>query len=271
MLLNTTKDFHQLTQQVGLTLNESKVYLFLSTSGLNTGSEIFQGLNLDKSSTYRAINSLIKKNLVYSIGEERNQQFGANSSDTIFSLIDHKQKELDETKHQLKTITQELTQYTRDKYKQDHITVFQGIEGFKQWNNTRLEYSDTVIRELSQREALILFFESEYQYEKYMRAYIKKRISNNISIRVLCGKNSAEDEFDVTSKKLLKEVRTIKTNFDADATLSTWRNKTGFISFNQGSPLAIIIKDKFITSIINTLYDTLWNVSKTRYKEKRKL
>ena len=65
MQLSNTKDIHSLTSKLGLTLNESEVYVFLLKHGLTSGPDIYTLMNMDKSSCYRALNSLMKKNLVF--------------------------------------------------------------------------------------------------------------------------------------------------------------------------------------------------------------
>lgn len=261
MQLRNTKDIAVVLSEIGLTKNESDVYVYLLQAGQTKASELPRILEMDKSSLYRALKNLVDENLIYKIGEERNVEYAPNDTSIIQSKLKDKIAYIKDVKHNFEHFLSDIESYAQRKYKKNNVIIFQGTDGFSSWNDYRLLKSDVVIRELSQRIGLRPFFTTDEDYDSYMMQYIKKRVSKKIPIRVLIGKQNADDTIDITSSADLKESRILPMDFNVEAGLSTWGNNTGFVSFNKGNILAIILKDPFITQAINVMYDVLWNIS----------
>jgi sugar-specific transcriptional regulator TrmB len=264
---STTNEFYSLAAHLGITLNEAAVYLFLLQHGLTAGAKIHPQLNMDKSSSYRALSSLLEKNLIYKVGEERNQQFGANPAEQLEQVIESKRDALNQAQNQLKTFIASLDSLTQHDYYQNNMTILKGQEGFKQWNLTRLQPGSTIIRELATRTFIQPIIGTDQEYDEYMDYYIRKRVSRKIEMRVLITEATRNDNVDITSKKDIKETRILPSNFSPGAIISTWADCTGFISSKHGEVLSIIIKDEFINNIVTQMYDFIWNLSEPKPNE----
>jgi hypothetical protein len=164
---------------------------------------------------------------------------------------------------------EKLEVYAENEYKKNNITIFQGEDGLKQWNLSRLQPRTKIIREISQRSSLQPFFSNRKDYDDYMIFYIKRRVSLKKQIRVLVGQKDSKDIYDITSGADLKETRILPSFFDPRAAVSTWADITGFISFKEGNPLAVSIRDEFVTAVMNSMYDTIWEMCIPKPEDKK--
>jgi sugar-specific transcriptional regulator TrmB len=261
MQLKHTKTATAHLNQLGLTQNESDIYLFLLQNGLMSGNKIYSQLNLDKSSCYRSLQKLIQHNLVYKIGEERNQQFSANDFSIALSMFDQKKAEIETAKSEMSEIFSNLQTYYESHYKHHNMTIFQGENAYHRWNLARLAPETTIIREIAERE-LIEPIIGLSDYEPYMNDYITQRVARKIPIKVLISANSATDQIDITSATMLKERRVLPEGFAIKAMVSMWGKSIGFVSQQNGQLLAMIIHDQFVNHIVTSMFDLIWDSSR---------
>jgi sugar-specific transcriptional regulator TrmB len=259
-----TKDIHQLTGKLGLTLNESEVYVFLVKKGLASGTEVYEQLSMDKSSAYRALKSLAEKNLVFKVGEERNQQFGANPPEYLLEQFEVKRTELAESKEKLAGIFEELEDFAKQSYLRKNITILEGNEGYTKFLESRLKPGVELIREIGTRSDIERYFGGAEKYDEYMRRYIKRRVEMGIYLRALISLRDEDDYLDITDKKWLKQVRVLPSSMKLGSLLTTWQDHTGFFSMEKGTIICVTIKDRLITQLINSLFEVVWEISKVK-------
>lgn len=253
-LKNTNLDY--LLSQLGLTLNESRVYLYLLQFGTSLGNEIIASLQIDKSSCYRAIHSLIQKNLVCKAGEERNQQFSPNPPEYLQQLVVAAQQKLDATKLALSKIEQIIPEYIGQNYKNKHITVITSPEGYSAYMEARLESKSKLIRDLSTRTTAAPFYSN---YDVSMLDYVSRRVKAGIFLRQLGQNLDHNSKWDKTSKALLKEVRPLPPGFVAPAVFSSWDDYSALFSISQNKITGFMVRDSLITELLNSFFDAIWN------------
>jgi sugar-specific transcriptional regulator TrmB len=256
MQLNDTKDIHALTAELGLTLNESEVYFFLMRHGLTLGADIYTQLGMDKSSCYRALHALREKGLVYKVGEERNQQFGASDLEMLFGLIESKKHALEKMEKGLQRAIEELKNNLSGQYSKKNITVIDGEVGYKLYMEMRLRSKEALIRELSGRIAAEQHFDN---YDGYMKDYIKRRVKKGIWLNQLVPFGELDSKWERSSKTMMKEARELPSGFEAGAVLSTWDDKTGFFSKEGNVLIGFVLKDPLISNLMNSVFDFIWN------------
>lgn len=249
-------NLHYLLNQVGLTYNEAKVYLYLLNSGTRLGPEIYGDLMLDKSSCYRALKSLIEKNLVYKVGEERNQEFCANPSEHLETLVRHEEKKLAATKQALAQFQTTLKTHYKELYKNKNVTVITTEAGRRQYMESRLRCKSKLIRDLSGRSTSAVYYPD---YDAYMADFIARRVKAGVFLRQLTPYGEIDDKWERTSPEMLKEARELPQDFIANASLGVWDDVVSLSSKDQGQQIGVMIHDPIIANLMISMYDFIWD------------
>lgn len=258
MQLIDTNQYHLIMSQLGLTYNEAEVYLYLLNHGESGGSLIFNDLKLDKSSFYRAIKGLSLKNLIYTLGEERNRQFGANQVTELEKLLGDQEKKLTQAKKAYAELPQIIEAYVGSRYKQKNIFVIRDSAGYDRYLNMRLDCRSKLIRDISGQATASAFYDN---YDEVMADFIAKRIKAGIFLRQLSKRDDVGEKWDKTSKELNKEVRILPSSFEHQAVFAAWDETAVFFSKDRGSLIGVAIEDPLITQLLVSMFDVIWEIS----------
>ena len=246
-------------ESLGLTPNESEVYKYLlASTGQRPAQEIISLLSMDKVSVYRALKSLEQQGLIHVTGETRNQRYSINSTKGLFDKYDDQVKQLTSLREQLEALVSSATKAQHEFYQHNHIEVFKGMDGYRSWNNERLEGNVKSISEFGSGKFLRELFGSEQQMSNYMNSYIKNRVKKGISIRVLSDGSIPMRSYDHTSKKILKQQRVVDLVEPLDGFMSIFGDRFGFYTKQGGEYIGVIISDPILSGIMTTMFDTLW-------------
>ncbi|MBN2100910.1 hypothetical protein JW710_03385 [Candidatus Dojkabacteria bacterium] len=253
----------ELLENLDLTPNEIDIYLYLLKTGSSPGPQIYKELSLDKSSTYRALSELEKKDLIYSLGETRNQLFLANSTDKLLKMQEAKEKEVLGIRKGLKKFIKNIDEFSKKNYKFQNIKIFEGKNAYYAFMEESRKGKYDVFRNICSTQKIHKLAHTKERYYKYMESYVPERVKKGIKVKILYDKNTKPDFLDVSDAEKLKEARQYKGNLSLGCFLNTFANKTGFLTLRNGEPWAIIIEDQLITDLINSLFEAIWNISKT--------
>lgn len=254
-------------QKLGLTKTEVDVYLFLLKNGSSFGSNIHTTLGIDKSSCYRAINNLLRLKLIDRTGISKNKMFFINDVNKLNDLIDDKEKEIINIRSSFKDLLEDINKNRDELYKSENIEIFEGIEGYKLWNERRLMGSHKLVKELGTRKFLEQIINTDI-YMPYMKAYISRRIKKGITMYSLHDISEEHDTIDITDKKLLKEARQYQGKLELDAFISLFGNYFGYYTYKNNKFMGVIIQDPLLSRMIGSLFDVIWNMSKPNYLNK---
>lgn len=254
-------------QKLGFTENEIIIYLFLLKKGLSTGNSVYVENSLDKSSAYEALNNLQRKGVVYTTGKLRNQKFGAVDPIILNELLNTKENELKKIKNDLGSIIDNLSDVAKQSYKNRNIRIIDGKQGFKTWAYARLEApKGSVIRDISSDELQQTFALTKDEYKEYSLDMPVVRAQKGIFMHGLMKKSDIEKEIvpksiNKSDPAFLKEVRLLPESIKLDCSLVTFHNSTSFLRNKDGEFFGLIIEDTFITSLLNSLIDFIWDTS----------
>lgn len=247
-------NLHYLLEQVGLTYNEAKIYTYLLEYHQKLGAEIYGDLRMDKSSCYRSLKSLIDKNLVYKVGEERNQVFSANPPAHLESLIraeENKLKHVKQAFSQFEDLIKDFSSFN----KQKNVTVITTEAGRRQYMESRLRCTSKLIRDLSGRQSSAVYYPD---YDAYMADFISRRVKAGIYLRQLAPFGDTDGKWERSSQELLKEVRVLPPNFVAQATFGVWDDVVSLSSKEKGQQIGVMIRDPLIASLMTSMFDYIW-------------
>src|SRR3989344_5880538 len=116
-------------EKLGLTKNESKVYLALLDLGLTSSKNIINKTNLHRQIVYDSLNLLIEKGLVSYIIQANRKYFKVNDPKNFLEYFNKKQEEIEREKEEFKKILPKLE--IKQVKEEQGATVYEGNKGIK--------------------------------------------------------------------------------------------------------------------------------------------
>jgi sugar-specific transcriptional regulator TrmB len=252
-----------LFQSIGLTNNEADVYLSFLKHKQKTAAEIARMLHMDKSSCYRAVADLVAKGLLLTVPKRRGTTHTAVSPEVLKELYHKKIFEF-------KTQESELDRFVSQLLKQDenrrntYIKVETGIEAIRNGMDQNLEAAIHGNKMIKEFYRLSFPYFQDKNHEKWVNEFAKRRIAAGVSIRQIVD-FAGVDTFApimITDKKLLKEIHLMPKEMKGLYGVRISGDLTNIISFDkQQNYIDITIKDTYVTLLMNSLFDFMWERS----------
>ena len=125
-------DIEYSLQELGLTKNESKVYLALIEIGTTTTSKIIKQVGINTSKVYESLERLLKKGLVSYTLIKNKKHWQAEDPKSLIEYIDIEQVELNKKKLASENVINQLNSIrTIPKDNASTYKIFEGIKGIK--------------------------------------------------------------------------------------------------------------------------------------------
>jgi diketogulonate reductase-like aldo/keto reductase/sugar-specific transcriptional regulator TrmB len=257
-----------LLQQLGLTENETKVYLAFLKNGEKVAAEISRILKMDKSSCYRAVETLISKSLLIPNPKTRGTTYLAANPEVLKELITNKKIELETQFHSLNSFIEKIKNFATNQ-RVTYFTIEKGLQAHISCMEDSINNNpEKIIREKF-RSSNPLFRNKEYQQYIFSH-YLKKRIKNHVVNRQLQDLSIKDSYFEIetTSKKLLKELRILPSDFTDNTEFRIYNNTVEIINFDEKKEFTIIkITDEYISQLVKDMFDYIWKRSAVYYKD----
>ncbi|MGV8161811.1 MAG: TrmB family transcriptional regulator [Candidatus Nanoarchaeia archaeon] len=234
---------------LGLTKNESKVYLALLEKGMSSASELIEKTGLHRAVVYDVLGRLMEKGLTSQMLASRKKYFEAASPHRLVELLDEKKKEVE----LLLPALMDLSNFSEAL----DVKVYKGKEGIK-----------TVLEDLVRakpKEWLVLnsggktfgvlpFFLTQLQ---------KKRVKEKIFLKALMiddkesrKRGLAFDDDFTTIKFLPKEMKT-------PSVINIYGDVVVMYNVKEDNSFAIVIKNKTLSKSFREYFMYLWSKGKS--------
>jgi sugar-specific transcriptional regulator TrmB len=259
------EDISESLQTLGFTQNEIDIYSYLYKNGVAEGPDIYKAISTDKSSFYRAVGNLKEKGLIAALGETRNQKFKIADQKKIFEIYRKKQIEIRETGKNLKKFLASVSDYTKSRYTAKNIQILEGKNAYYLFREELLKGRNYIIRDLiPNSDYTFKMAQGRENYHEDTETFIARRIARKIGFHILYDKTANLDRIDFTDKTdpaFLKEARQFPFELSIGCSLDTFGDKSAFLNYKNGNLWILIIKDRIITDLLNSLFDVLWSQS----------
>jgi len=260
-----------LLEKIGLTANESAVYLAFFKLKERTAAEIARTLHMDKSSCYRAVEELVKKGLLVTNPKKRGTTHSAVSPEVLKELMQTKKQELIIQEDFLNSYVEKLISENNTERK-TYIKIEKGIEAVRNAMDRELEEAsntDKIMRERYRIENNPAFMSVEHI--EWIKDYANRRVKAGVHIKQLFN----PEKIDIVpslmhnSKKLLKELRIMPKEVQATSGFRLAGDITCIISFDKNNDFIVVtFFDRFITELIKSMFDFIWIRSETAGSKK---
>ncbi|MFH1127141.1 MAG: helix-turn-helix domain-containing protein [archaeon] len=236
-------------EKLGLSPNESKIYLALLDIGSSTADKISQKAGIHRRTIYDNIEKLLNKGLIsYSIRSSK-KYFEAADPNRLKDIISEKKQKIENQEKILKDILPELLiaqKYSKDK---QEVNVYKGKEGIKTilWDILRTGKPNCVIGAHSSEE-----------FRDMLALFHKERIKLKIKNRMIFKRDDIKRALRF-SKLPYTEVRIMPTEYGSPIAINIYGDKIGLLIRSVRNPLGVMIKNKDTADGFRAYFEVLWN------------
>lgn len=246
--------------KLGLTHNQSKVYLALLELGQTTVGPIIRKTNLPRQTVYNTLAELKSENLVFSIIKSGRTNWQAKAPQQILENL-NLQKQLAE-----KLLPQLLAKRDMAKHSAE-ITVYEGMDGYKTMHlvNLKNQSKNSTVNIIgSETQKWIGLAERGGFFNKYENM----RLAKNIGHRIIACKNQRSEIKQSIEKYYLKQPPTKRKKFRflpedifSLFCIQIWQDRIELIIFYD-YPIVFEIKSMQLVKNFENQFKFLWNLAK---------
>ena len=243
----------------GLTLNQSKVFIFLGKYGAKTAPEVCKSLKLPRTETYHLLSALQNKGIVTATFQQP-IKFNAQPLEKAIWILVNSEKERVKSLEQMKKGLSELWDNipTFDSIHDEVEEKFQMLQGINQIHSKITEMTDNY-----DDEFLILGSEKDY-LKLYLGDFLESFVKSKQKFRLLsaCSEKTVYI-FDDLERKNIK-----KLNNDIENHLCfILKDNTEMLFFTKNAnsvdaPFAMWTNSKSMSYAMKLLFESLWASSK---------
>ena len=243
---------------VGLSKNETKIYLALLELGKGTVSEITRKANLNRTTGYDVLDGLVAKGLASVSGKEPKQEYIAESPDKIEALLKREISATEEHLKEIKNILPELKSL-HNVAGRPKVRFYEGKQGLID------VYEDT----LTSHETILAYATVDDMHRalpNYFPEYYKRRAEKGVAIRAIIPATEIGKERASKDKEEMRETALIPPDkyyfspeiniYDDKVMIASWREKLG-----------IIIESAEIADAMKKIHELAWAEAKRLDKE----
>jgi sugar-specific transcriptional regulator TrmB len=235
-------------KRIGLSYNESKVYLTLLRIGSSKAGRISKETHVNRTTTYDALKSLLEKGIISYVIKTNNKWFEAVEPKIFLELLKEKENDFLNILPQIQT----LQKLPKDKH---NVTLFYGYKGIK-----------SVFQDMIKTSKDILVLDSEcYMPDKmlyYTQYFVKQLNKKKIKIKHLVRddvevRKRWENDSILPSKSTQVKFAPIKIR--SNSVIDIYGDKVAIMIWSE-PPEAVIIQNKSVSEIFRNYFELLWKL-----------
>ncbi len=228
-------------EKIGLTKNQSKVYIALLKLGSANAQNIIKESELHRSRVYDSLEKLQQLGLVSYVVKDFKKYFQAVEPEKLLDYID-------EQRESVKAALPALKQLEGMKKEEINASIYKGKEGLKTIHSEMLKQNADIY--VLGAKGLV-FSELEY----FMPHFEKERINKKIKWIILCD--------DKKTMKIMKKRNFIKAKifpkgFESNGVVNIFGSKTAIVLWKEKYPTGFIIDNKDIADSFRKWFNLIY-------------
>ena len=239
-------------EELGLSGNEVKIYLFLLKIGETTTGLIISETGIANSRVYESLNSLIDKGLVIYNVQRDGKHFSAVSPNKFLELEE-------ERKNKIKEIIPNLEEIQNQKTSDTKTAVYESYSGFK----TAFQ---KIIEDCPKGETIyILGFSEQQEKTESLRLFLSnmnlKSSAKKQKLKIIMNRISKETLGKDREKERLTEVKYMPKGYISPAAIDIFQDYV-YIFLWEEKPFVFMIKNEKIAEGFKQYFNFLWKIAK---------
>ncbi len=231
----------------GFSPSEIKVYLQLLRKGSSYANRISAETGINRTNVYEALDRLSSKGVVSFVTRNKVKWFEAKPPTALYSLIQEKEEELEETKEGLLNDIKSLKKAFSTRKSSLEASIFAGKKGLRM-----------LFEEMIETAKPISLIASQYQFKSFFGHYFeqwhRKRIAKGIRQRSIFPKKLQG----IAEKRKLLQFKFVEDKYASPTSTFIYGDTCIFIQWSK-QPLAIRIQNKEIAKSHQNYFNMLWN------------
>ncbi len=233
---------------LGLTRNESLVYLTLLELGKSHIGQIAEKTRFHRRTIYDCLERLMDRGLVSFVMEGKIRFFIAVSPQKLKDIIKEKEQKLED-------ILPKLFEISKKSKIKTEVVVNKGKEGLKNVIDDVIKTKPKVFYSLTSAG------KATEVIPYYIHHFHKKRVQEKIKLDIIFAKNEQAIKRAKELKKLkYTEVRFVNTEYVIPISLWIYNNKVAFLLWD--SETGILIENKETSDTFKNYFNLLWKISR---------
>jgi len=239
-------------EELGLSKNESTIYLFLLKTGDTTTGSIIKQTGIANSRVYESLNTLITKGLVTYNTQKDGKHFQASSPNKFIELEDERKKKIE-------SLIPNLTSLQSSKSPETKTAIFEGLEGFK----TAFK---KIIDDCPKNETIHILGFSEQQFkEESLRLFITnmnlKSAQKKLKLKIILDQSTKKTLGKDREQEKFTEIKYMPKGYVNPASVDISQDYV-YIFLWEEKPFVFMIKNKTIAQSFKTYFEFLWKLAK---------
>ncbi|MEK6934822.1 MAG: helix-turn-helix domain-containing protein [Nanoarchaeota archaeon] len=240
-------------ENLGLSGNEAKIYLFLLKNGEKTTGPIIKETGIANSRVYESLNTLIEKGVVTYRIQKRGKYFQAADPSKFLENEKEKLKKIESLIPSLKSIQ------TREE-KETNVAIYEGFEGFK----TAFK---KIIDDCPKEETIFILGFSEQPFAtESLRVFISnmnvKSAQKKQKLKILMDSSTRETLGMDREKEKYTEVKYMPKGYISPTAIDIFEDWV-YIFLWEKKPFVFMIKNKRIADSFKQYFQFLWKIAKS--------
>jgi len=233
-------EIKELLQEIGLTENESKVYLSLLKIGPSLAGTISRKTGIHRRNVYDITERLIKKGVLGYIIKNNRRFFEAVNPKKFLDIIRERESAFQDVLPDLK----ELYEGTKEK---QETNFYKGREGLKAVFQDQLEGSKEILILGASKSAFDVL---PFYFKWYDKDRVKKKIKTKIIASEKLGKRIP-----------LSEIRYVPQKYANPLAINVYKDKIAIILWKR-EPFVVVIKEKEVADSYRKYFELMWKIAR---------
>lgn len=241
-------------KELGLGENEAKIYLAALAMEPFIAGTMSKKTQIKRSTTYLALDNLIKLGLIKEKISGKKKLFVAESPAALEKLTKRMRRKVIDAEILVEKLVPELASISKISYEEPELTFYPSLDGVK---NVLLEISGST-------KPWYWFGASREMLKKIAPKDIAEIIEEGDKLRYKAGLPKIKF---ITDSGILQmpffrrgvktsEIKTLKQNIQANSAFVVFEDKLAVFNFN--APFVAVIKSREVAEVIRTMYDLMW-------------
>lgn len=233
-------------KQLGLSDNETKVYLAALELGQATVQELGKKSGVKRTTVYTAIDGLKEKGIISQIKKGAKTLLMAESPEVLGQIAERRAQMFKESLPELKSI------YNIGGEK-PKVRFYEGREGYYAVYKNILKDEPKELLAIASYEDWLKHIDWDFEED-----WTKKRIAKGIKLRWLDFKTPKVEERAKEGKQGLREIRFLPREFPFTSSMFIYGGKIILMSGKQKEFMAVIIENSEFSQMQKQVFEILW-------------
>lgn len=244
-------------KKLGLSENEAKAYLAALSFGPETATNIAKHSSIKRSTTYLALENLIKLGLVSQELVNKKRLFRAEDPDKLRNLVKKMRRQVIAAEIKLDEVIPEIKAIKNREVEAPKVSLFHGLEGVK-----------SVLEMISENEHSWYFFGAGKEiinsipFEELSDLMIStdklREKAGRPKTYLITDEGISKLKHFQTKKPSIREIKILSETIKSKSALIIFENGIAVLNFSE-SPFGVVIQNKEIAEVVKIMYLNMWN------------